>query len=193
MTEPYQAHPTAVISEEARIGAGTRIWHFTQVREGAVIGEDCILGKDVYVGIDVRIGSGCKIQNGATIYKGVTLEDGVFIGPHVVFTNDRYPRAFSRKWELVPTLVRRRASVGANATILCGVTIGTYAMVGAGSVVTRDVDPHALVVGNPARTKSYICRCGNPIITAERARQINRTVPIICSRCGESNVIAPGE
>ena len=189
----YYSHPTAEISEDAQIGDGTKIWHFVQVREGAVIGSDCIVGKGAYIGAGVKIGSGVKIQNFATIYQGVTIEDDVFVGPHVVFTNDKYPRAFSSDWEILPTVVRRRASIGANSTILCGLTIGTYSMVGAGSVVTRDVPPHALVIGNPGKVKSYICRCGNPLISANRALQIKRTVPIICSLCGESNVITPSD
>jgi acetyltransferase-like isoleucine patch superfamily enzyme len=188
---PFYSHPTSEISEDAKVGENTKIWHFAQVRERAVLGNNCIVGKGAYIGAGVKIGSGTKIQNFATIYQGVTIEDDVFIGPHVVFTNDKYPRAFSREWKILPTVVRRRASIGANSTVLCGLTIGTYSMVGAGSVVTRDVPPHALVVGNPAKAKSYICRCGNPIISAKRAQQIKRAVPIICSLCGESNVINP--
>ncbi len=188
MSVPYQAHPTSVISEDAKIGQGTRIWHHAQIREGAIIGENCILGKGVYVGVDVRIGSGVKVQNGATIYRGVKIEDDVFIGPHVVFTNDRYPRAFSNQWEVVPTLVRRGASIGANSTIICGVKIGTYAMVGAGSVVTRNVPPQALVVGIPARMKSYVCRCGCPITATTEG---DRDISLTCSRCGQANLIPP--
>lgn len=191
MNSQYYSHPTAEVSEDAKIGDNTKIWHFAQVREGAVLGSNCIVGKGAYVGAGVKIGAGSKIQNFATIYQGVTIEDDVFIGPHVVFTNDRFPRAFSKEWKVIPTVVRRRASIGANATIICGITIGKYSMVGAGSVVTRDVPPHALVVGNPARIRSYICRCGNPILSADRARQINKAVPIICGTCGESNLIDP--
>jgi acetyltransferase-like isoleucine patch superfamily enzyme len=189
LNEQYYSHPTSEISGDARIGDNTKIWHFAQVREGAVIGKDCIVGKGAYVGAGVKIGSGVKIQNFATIYQGVTIEDDVFIGPHVVFTNDKYPRAFSKQWEIIPTVVRRRASIGANSTIICGVTIGIYSMVGAGSVVTRNVPPHTLVVGNPAKAKSYICKCGNPIVSA--TQQINTATPMICSLCGESNVINP--
>ncbi len=163
MSEPYYAHPTAIVSDESTIGTGTKIWHHAQIREGAVIGENCILGKGVYIDADVRIGKGVKIQNRASIYRGVTVEDDVFIGPHVAFTNDKYPRAFSRGWRIVPTLVRNGASIGANATVLCGVTIGEYAMVGAGSVVTKDVPPHGLVVGNPAKLVGYVCKCGRPL------------------------------
>lgn len=191
MNTQFYSHPTAEISEDARIGKDTKIWHFAQVREGAVLGSNCIVGKGAYIGAGVKIGSGVKIQNFATIYQGVTIEDDVFIGPHVVFTNDKFPRAFSKDWKIIPTAVKRRASIGANSTVLCGTTLGTYSMVGAGSVVTRDVPPHALVVGNPARIRSYICRCGNPILSASRAQQIRRVMPIICSNCGESNLIDP--
>lgn len=193
MSDSYKAHPTSIISDDAKIGAGTRIWHHAQVREGAVIGENCILGKCAYVGLDVRIGSGVKIQNRASIYKGVTIEDNVFIGPHVVFTNDRYPRAFSEGWETIPTLVRRGASIGANSTIICGITIGEYAMVGGGSVVTRDVPSHALVVGNPAKLISYVCKCGNPILKADHAGELDKETPIVCDKCGGSNLISPRE
>jgi len=191
LSEPYYSHPTSEISEDARIGDNTKIWHFAQIREGAIIGNDCIVGKGAYVGVDVKIGSGVKIQNFATIYQGVTIEDDVFIGPHVVFTNDKYPRAFSKEWEVIPTVVKRGASIGANSTIICGVTVGTYSMVGAGSVVTRDVPTKTLVFGNPAKAKSYICKCGYPIVSA--TQQINTTTPMICGRCGESNVINPPE
>ncbi|TVM18443.1 N-acetyltransferase [Oceanidesulfovibrio indonesiensis] len=144
-------HETAIIDDDAAIGSGTRVWVNAQIREGARIGEGCIISKDVYVDHGVGIGDRCKIQNGVSIYNGVTLEDDVFVGPNAVFTNDLYPRAFNASWETVPTMVRRGASIGANATIVCGVTLGEYCMVGAGSVVTGDVPPYALVAGNPAR------------------------------------------
>lgn len=156
-------HESAEVSPEAKVGEGTRIWNQAQVREGARLGRNCRLGKDVYVDKNVRVGDNCKIQNGATLYDGVTLEDDVFVGPHVVFTNDLYPRAQPNDWEIVPTLVRSGASIGANATILCGVTIGTFAVVGAGSVVTGDVPDHAIVLGNPARRWGYACHCGRPL------------------------------
>jgi len=154
-------HPTAEVSEKAKLGYGTRIWHHCQVREDAVIGENCILGKNVYVDFGVRIGSNVKLQNNVSVYHGVTIGDDVFIGPGVCFTNDLYPRA--RVWNperVVETQVRKGASIGANSTIVCGVTIGEHAMVGAGSVVTRDVPAHALVYGNPARVRGYVCSCG---------------------------------
>ncbi len=189
MSEPYFAHPTAVVSEKAKIGEGTKIWHHAQVREGAVIGRNCILGKCAYVDADVRIGSGVKIENRASIFRGVTVEDDVFIGPHVVFTNDKYPRAFSRQWVIVPTLVKRGASIGANCTVICGVTVGEYSMAGAGSVITRDVPPHALVVGNPARLAGYVCRCGNRILDVQQAKKVSRGSKVVCQKCGETTVI----
>lgn len=165
-------HPTAEIDKRAEVGDGTYIWHQVQVREGANIGRNCRLGKGVYIDKNVKIGNDCKIQNGAVVYDGVTLEDGVLVGPHVTFTNDLYPRAKSEDWEIVPTTVRAGASIGANATIVCGVTIGPYAVVGAGSVVTRDIPSHGLVMGNPARLRGYCCECGRPL---------DRTM--FCSHC----------
>jgi len=189
LKESYFAHPTAVISEKAKIGEGTKVWHHAQVREGAVIGRNCILGKCAYVDADVQIGSGVKIENRASIFKGVTVEDEVFIGPHVVFTNDKYPRAFSKHWEIVPTLVKRGASIGANSTVICGVTVGEYSMAGAGSVITRDVPAHALVVGNPARLVGYVCRCGNRILDAGQAKKLRPGSKTVCAKCGEATVI----
>ncbi len=144
-------HPTAEISPEASVGAGSKIWHYVQVREGARIGAECVLSKGVYIDTSVVIGDRVKIQNGVSVYQGVTVEDDVLIAANVAFTNDKFPRAFNADWSITPTLVKKGASIGANATIVCGVTIGEYAMVGAGSVVSRDVPPFALVVGNPAR------------------------------------------
>lgn len=161
-------HTTAEVSPKAQIGSGTRIWHFVQVREGAVIGENCIIGKDVYVDFDVKIGNNVKIQNGALIYHGVSLEDGVFVGPQACFTNDRIPRAITPDghlkgaddWDVGPTRVKYGASIGAASVVLPDVTIGRFALVGAGAVVTRSVPDHGLVVGNPARLVGYVCRCG---------------------------------
>jgi len=160
-------HPGAEVSPDAVIGAGTRIWRQAHVREGAHIGERCNIGKGVFVDVHVRIGSCVKIQNHVSVFEGVTLEDGVFVGPHVCFTNDLYPRAITPDgklknaddWEITPTLVKYGASIGAGAVILCGVTIGGFALIGAGSMVTRDVPPYALVFGNPARQHGYVCRC----------------------------------
>ncbi len=167
MTSLFFAHATAEVSENATIGEGTRIWNSAQIREGSTIGEGCILSKDVYVDTGVVVGNRCKIQNSVSIYQGVTIEDDVFVGPNVSFTNDKVPRAFNEEWKITETVVKKGASLGANATIICGIVIGEYAMVAAGAVVTRDVEPFTLVVGNPARAISKIDRDGNKI-KAER-------------------------
>ncbi len=158
-------HETAIVEPGAIVGTGTTIWHFVHVRQGAKVGCDCSLGKDVYVDTGAFIGNRVKIQNGVSVYAGVTLHDDVFIGPHAVFTNDLAPRANAAHWIVTPTLVKEGASIGANATILCGVTIGRWAMIGAGSVVTHDVPDYALVRGNPARAVGIVpdvqqVRCG---------------------------------
>jgi acetyltransferase-like isoleucine patch superfamily enzyme len=162
MNEPI-IHPTAIVDSRARIGPGSRLWVNVQVREGAAIGAGCIIGKDAYIDHDVTIGDSCKIQNSVSIYQGVTLEDEVFIGPNACFTNDKVPRAFNANWTVVPTKVRHGASIGANATIICGVEIGEFAMVAAGSVVTKSVEAYALVAGNPARPVGYVDRMGNRV------------------------------
>ena len=156
-------HETALVDATATIGSGSKVWVNVQIREGSNIGDDCILSKDVYVDHGVQLGDRCKIQNGVSIYHGVTLEDDVFVGPNAVFTNDLYPRAFNQQWQCVPTLVRQGASIGANATIVCGVTLGEYCMVGAGSVVTADVPAYALVRGNPARVVGKVDRLGHRV------------------------------
>lgn len=153
-------HETAEVSESAVIGNGTRIWNQAQVRNDAVLGEDCVVSKNVYIDEHVTIGNRVKIQNNVNVYHGVVVEDDVFLGPSMTFTNDMYPRSFNTEWEITETLVKKGASIGANAVIRCGVTIGEYAMVGAGSVVTKDVPPHALVAGNPAKRIGWVCRCG---------------------------------
>ena len=157
----WEGHPTCVVDEGARIGDGTRIWHWTHVCAGAVIGRDCSLGQNVFVGNHVTIGDGVKIQNNVSVYDNVTLEDGVFCGPSVVFTNVINPRAeIPRKSEYRDTLIRRGATLGANSTILCGVTVGRYAFIGAGATVTRDVPDHALMLGVPARRDGWMSRAG---------------------------------
>jgi len=158
-------HESAHVSSDSYIGRGTKIWINVQVREMAAIGENCIISKDSYIDTQVKIGSRVKVQNGVSIYHGVIIEDDVFIGPNVAFTNDFIPRAFNKDWKISETLIKRGASIGANATIVCGHTIGEYAMIGAGSVVTKDVPAHALVVGNPAKIVAYVCCCGEKLDT----------------------------
>lgn len=163
-------HPSSEVSNKAVIGDGTKIWNYCQVRENVSIGANCILSKDVYIDAGVTIGDRCKIQNGVSVYHGVTVEDDVFLGPYAVLTNDKVPRAFNQDWKVVPTLIKKGASIGANATIVCGVTIGEYAMVAAGSVVTKDVEPYSLVVGNPARHYCYIDEYGNKVACKDDVR-----------------------
>lgn len=161
MTDNSFIHPSAVVDADVAIGESTRVWHFCHLMTGAQIGARCVFGQNVMIGPGAVIGNGVKIQNNVSVYTGVTLEDDVFCGPSMVFTNVPNPRAFiERKDEFRPTLVRRGATIGANATVICGVTVGTYAMVGAGAVVTRDVPDHALVLGNPARRVGWVGRTG---------------------------------
>jgi len=175
---PYTAHPTACIDQPCSIGRGTRIWHFSHVMRGAVIGENCSIGQNVVVGSAARIGNGVKIQNNVSIYDAVTLEDFVFCGPSMVFTNVLNPRSeIVRKNEYKPTLIRRGATLGANSTIVCGHTVGRYAFVAAGAVVTRDVPDYALVAGVPARQIGWMCRCA-----AEKLRFDGDLAA--CSACG---------
>lgn len=159
----YFAHETAIVEKNVKIGAGSKVWHHAQIRENAKIGKNCIFGKDVFVDTKVKIGSNVKIQNRASIYQGTIIEDDVFIGPHVVITNDFRPRAFNKKWKIIPTMIKKGSSIGAGAIVVCGVTIGEYSMIGAGSVVTKDVPKHGLVYGNPAELKGYVCSCGNKL------------------------------
>ena len=185
--EQIYVHPTADVSPKASISTGTRIWHQAQVREGARIGENCILSKGVYIDLDVIVGSNVKIQNGAFVYHGATIEDGVFLGPGVILTNDKLPRAINpdgslksdADWVVSPTLIRRGASIGAGAVVLPGVSIGEFAMIGAGALVTRDVPAQGLVYGNPARLCGYVCRCGHVLSETEAGEWR-------CDRCDEA-------
>jgi len=164
-------HQSAEVSLKARVGNGTKIWNLAQIREGAQIGENCIISKNVYIDFDVRIGNNVKIQNNVSIYHGTTIEDNVFIGPHVCFTNDKNPRAVNpdgtikkeEDWKISKILVKEGASIGANSTILPGITIGEFALIGAGSVVTKDVLKYAIVFGNPSRQVGYTCKCGKKL------------------------------
>jgi UDP-2-acetamido-3-amino-2,3-dideoxy-glucuronate N-acetyltransferase len=175
----YFVHPSSFVDDGAVVGSGTKIWHFSHVMPGAVIGERCNLGQNVVVMPGTRMGNNVKVQNNVSIYEGVELEDDVFCGPSCVFTNVMNPRSHvSRKHEYRRTLVRRGASIGANATIVCGVTLGEYAFVGAGAVVTQDVAPYSLVVGVPARHVGWMCQCG------ERLRVSGGRVT--CATCGAS-------
>ena len=169
-------HPSAHVSEDAEIGAGTKIWINSQVREKAVIGTGSIISKDTYIDTGVIIGNRVKIQNGVSVYHGVIVDDDVFVGPNAVFTNDLVPRAFNENWVITPTRVRKGASIGANATIVCGITIGEYAMIGAGSVVLSDIPAHGLVVGNPARLIGYVCECGQRLDDSHYCKSCGRKV-----------------
>ena len=162
--QAWFAHESAYIDAGVHIGAGSKIWHFSHIMTGSSIGESCNIGQNVVIGPDTHIGKGCKIQNNVSVYKGVTLEDDVFCGPSMVFTNVFNPRAHIRRMdEARPTLIRKGASLGANCTIVCGITVGRYAFVGAGAVVTRDVPDHALIYGNPARQQGWVCQCGEKL------------------------------
>lgn len=164
MQAPY-IHPTAVIDSGATIGAGTYVWHFCHVMPLAIIGSGCKLGQNVFIDNNVKIGNGVKIQNNVSIYNGVNIEEDVFIGPSVVFTNVINPRSFiERKNEFKPTLIKKGATIGANATIVCGITIGEYALIGAGTVVTKDVAAYAMVVGNPARQLGWVSEAGIKLV-----------------------------
>ncbi len=178
---------TAIVASDAIVGPATKVWHFAQIRERARIGAECNVGKGVYIGAGVIVGNRCKIENNASLFEGLSVEDAVFIGPHVVFTNDRMPRAANPDgtlqtaddWTMGHTNVRRGASIGASAVIVPGVEIGRYSMIGAGAVVTHDVAAHALVVGNPARRIAWVCVCG-----AERTQTMPREgEEFRCVRC----------
>lgn len=188
---PIRIHPTAEVSPQAKIGEGSAIWNHVQVRENATLGENCILSKGVYIDAGVTIGNNVKIQNYVSVYHGVTIEDGAFIGPHVCFTNDLRPRAVNPDgslksaddWVLSKTLVKRGAAIGANSTIICGTTIGAWAMIGSGSVVSKDVPDYGLVWGNPARLHGFVCPCGERL---EKERMEDEVVITRCPKCQQT-------
>lgn len=172
-------HPSAEVEDGAQIGENTKIWHLCHIRRNAHIGENCVIGRGVFVDAGVQIGNAVKIQNYVSVFHGVTIEDGVFVGPHVCFTNDLFPRAVNPDmslkaaddWVLTETLIKAGAAIGANSTIVCGITVGRWAMIGSGSVVTKDVPDYALVVGNPARIIGYVTASGKRVATQEEAMQ----------------------
>jgi UDP-2-acetamido-3-amino-2,3-dideoxy-glucuronate N-acetyltransferase len=171
-------HPSAEVDKSASIGDETMIWNNVQIRENASLGNHCIVSKDAYIDAGVSIGSFCKIQNSVSIYAGVSVADEVFIGPNACFTNDLFPRAINDEWEITKTVLHKGCSIGANATLICGVEIGEYSMVGAGSVVTQDIPSHALVVGNPSKVIGYVCKKGH------RMNAINKS-DYFCELCNE--------
>lgn len=185
---PVHIHPAADVSPDVSIGDGTSIWHQAQIRKRATLGKNCIIGKGVFIDQGVNIGDNVKIQNYVSVYHGVTIEDGVFLGPHVCFTNDLHPRAINPDgslksaddWVLSRTLVRRGAALGANSTIRCGVTIGEWAMVGSGSVVTRNIPDYGLAWGNPANLHGFVCPCGSRL---EMKSQNNEMIDAKCVEC----------
>lgn len=178
---PYYVHPTAIVEDHASVGVGTKVWHHCHVRSGASIGSNCVLGKNVYVDADVNIGDRVKLQNNVSVYVGVHIADDVFVGPAATFTNDRVPRAFNDHWKVVETWVERGASIGANATIVCGHRLGEYSMVAAGATVTRDVAPHELVGGTPSRGIGWVCRCGALV-----SREHNAPTDLRCGSCRDA-------
>ncbi|MDR2416711.1 MAG: acetyltransferase [Holosporales bacterium] len=177
---PFFVHETAVIDRDVAMGTGTKIWHFSHILTGTTIGEQCTIGQNVMIGPNVRIGSRCKIQNNVSLYTGVILEDGVFCGPSCVFTNVHMPRAeIDRKEEFCNTYVERGATIGANATIVCGVRLGAYSLVGAGAVIIRDVKPHALMIGVPGRQIGWVShageRLGRDLVCSREGRRYHLT------------------
>ena len=187
-----RVHDTAEIEPDAGIGPGTSVWNRAQVRRGARIGRDCVIGRDAFIDEGVSLGDRVKVQNGALIYHGVTIEDGVFIGPGAILTNDRRPRALNAQgelargddWTVSPIHISSGASIGAGAIVVAGCDVGPHAMVGAGSVVTRNVPGHALVVGNPARQIGWVCVCGSRLADPGASSHDHAASPLTCSDCG---------
>jgi len=178
--------PTAIIDDGVSLGNGTKVWHFVHIMKDTKIGKECIIADYVYVGKGVNIGDKVKLENRATLYDGVTIEDNVFVGPHVTFTNDPYPRSINPDWKILPTLVKEGSSIGARTVIVCGVTIGKYALIGAGSVVTRDIPSYALAYGNPARVRGFICRCARKLDPEEKTKTC---ISMRCSICNQKYMI----
>ena len=190
MEKNYFVHESSYVDEPSEIGEGTKIWHFSHIMSGSKIGRRCNIGQNVVVLPEVAIGDNVKIQNNVSIYTGVILEDDVFCGPSMVFTNVLNPRSeIVRKDEYRTTLVKRGASIGANATVICGHTIGRYAFIGAGAVVSRDVPDYALVVGNPARITGWMCRCG---IKLPMSRELSKDEAATCASCGAAYAKSAG-
>ncbi|OPJ65037.1 acyltransferase [Clostridium oryzae] len=181
MEQNYYVHESSYIDPGCSIGAGTHIWHFSHLMSGTVIGEKCNIGQNVFIASDVILGNGVKVQNNVSIYAGVVCEDDVFLGPSCVFTNVINPRSFiEKKNEFKKTIIKKGASIGANSTIICGVTIGSYALVGAGAVVTKNVPDYSMVIGNPARVRGYVCVCGEKLLT-----QTEQDAELKCRVCGK--------
>lgn len=179
----YFVHESSYVDDPCAIGSGTKVWHFSHVMGNSVIGENCNIGQNVVISPNCRLGNNVKIQNNVSIYTGVTLEDDVFCGPSCVFTNVVNPRSHvSRKEEYAATLVKQGASIGANATIVCGITLGRYCFIGAGAVVTHDVPDYALVFGNPARVRGWVCNCGVKLKLAPSANEEEKINCIACNR-----------
>lgn len=177
-------HPTSIVDDGAAIGDGTKVWHFCHIMSGSSIGKNCILGQNVYIDRNVHIGNRCKLQNNVSVYTGVTLEEGVFCGPSCVFTNVINPRAMvERKDEFKNTLIKRGASIGANSTIVCGVTLGEFCFIAAGAVVTKNVEPYTVVAGVPAKVIGYACECG------ELLKKIKTESKEKCLRCGQTYLL----
>lgn len=182
MEKAYFSHESSYIEEGCTIGAGTKIWHFSHIMSGCMIGERCNIGQNVVISSAAVLGNGVKVQNNVSVYTGVVCEDDVFLGPSCVFTNVINPRAFiERKHEYRKTLIRQGASIGANAVIVCGHTVGKYAMIGAGAVVTADVPDYALVYGVPARLQGYVCQCGE--------RLHFQSGSAVCLACGKRYIL----
>lgn len=186
-------HKSADVSPKAKIGKNVQVWHFSQIREKALIGDNCIIGKNVYIDHDVKIGSNVKIQNNALVYFGTTIKNDVFIGPAVILTNDKYPRSTTstgklkvlKHWQAGKILVKHGASIGAGSIILPSITIGNYALIGAGSTVTKSVPDHALLLGNPARIVGYVCKNGHQLEIKSKKHQVKYQ----CNTCGDKGLL----